>query len=82
MKLAADTQARLLFLARVVEKEIKHLDYADNQVFSPPLTLETVINLEQNPALALKIEAFSSRFCRLQDTLGDKWLPALFTRAR
>ena len=25
----------------------------------------------------MKVEAFVSRFCRLQDTLGDKLLPAL-----
>jgi len=27
--------------------------------------------------MALRVEAFTSRFCRLQDTLGDKFLPAL-----
>ena len=70
-------QARLAFLVRVVEKKIYHLDYADQQVFNPLLEFEQISGLDQNPELALKIEAFTSRFCRLQDTLGDKLLPAL-----
>ncbi|MGM1053162.1 MAG: hypothetical protein ACQEXO_12270 [Pseudomonadota bacterium] len=77
MKLPAETQERLAFLVRVVIKEITHLEYAANQAFTPPLTLETVAGLDSHPALALKLEAFTSRFCRLQDTLGDKLLPAL-----
>jgi hypothetical protein len=77
MNMAAATQERLAFLVRVVDKEIKHLDYADRQVFNPPLEFGQIQTLEQNPDLALKIEAFTSRFCRLQDTLGDKLLPAL-----
>jgi uncharacterized protein with HEPN domain len=77
MNMAAATQERLAFLVRVVDKEIKHLDYADRQVFNQPLEFGQIQTLEQNPDLALKIEAFTSRFCRLQDTLGDKLLPAL-----
>ncbi|MDR9498560.1 MAG: hypothetical protein RI556_05245 [Hydrogenovibrio sp.] len=68
---------RLEFLFRVVEKEIQHLQYAMDQVFSQRITPQTVQKLEQLPELALKIEGFTSRFCRLQDTLGDKLLPAL-----
>ena len=77
MNLLPETQERLNFLVRVVSKEIKHLDYADSQAFGASLTLERVEKLEQDPALALTLEAFTSRFCRLQDTLGDKLLPAL-----
>ncbi|MBU2569389.1 MAG: hypothetical protein KJ725_05005 [Gammaproteobacteria bacterium] len=77
MKIAAEIQARLAFLVRVVEKEIEHLDYADQQVFSSSFNRTSIENLAQTPEYALKIEAFSSRFCRLQDTLGDKLLPAL-----
>ena len=77
MKVAADTQARLAFLVRVVKKEIEHLDYADQHVFSSTFNRSSIENLEDTPELALKIEAFSSRFCRLQDTVGDKLLPSL-----
>src|SRR5690554_8205362 len=77
MTLPAETQERLAFLVRVVGKEITHLEYAANQAFTPRLTLSAVDDLDSNPALALRLEAFTSRFCRLQDTLGDKLLPAL-----
>ncbi|WP_300271946.1 hypothetical protein [Halomonas sp.] len=77
MTLPVETQERLAFLVRVVGKEITHLEYAANQAFTPPLTLSAVDDLDSNPALALRLEAFTSRFCRLQDTLGDKLLPAL-----
>ncbi len=77
MKLSSELQSRLVFLKRVVIKELNHLDYAANQVFNGQLTYEEVEELETNPDLALRVEAFASRFCRLQDTLGDKLLPAL-----
>lgn len=77
MNLPRESQERLAFLVRVVNKEIHHLDYADDQAFSPALTLQDVKDLESRPDVALKLEAFTSRFCRLQDTLGDKLLPAL-----
>ncbi|WP_243402444.1 hypothetical protein [Tamilnaduibacter salinus] len=60
-----------------MSKEIKHLDYAASQVFVDAFTFEAVEALDANPELALKVEAFTSRFCRLQDTLGDKLLPVL-----
>lgn len=77
MKLSPEAIERLRFLSRVVNKEIKHLDYAASQVFSVPLTYEAVNELDTTPDLAMKVEAFTSRFCRLQNTLGDKLLPAL-----
>ncbi|MFC4260102.1 hypothetical protein ACFOZ5_13845 [Marinobacter lacisalsi] len=77
MKTSPETQERLKFLNRVVDKEIKHLDYASEQVFAGAFTYEAVEKLDSTPDLALRVEAFTSRFCRLQDTLGDKLLPAL-----
>ena len=77
MTLTPETEARLQFLSRVVAKEIKHLEYASTQVFEPTLSYEAVEKLDTTPELAMKVEAFTSRFCRLQDTLGDKLLPAL-----
>ncbi len=70
-------QERLSFLTRVVDKEIRHLDYAALQVFNDALTYEAIESLDTNPELALRVEAFTSRFCRLQGTLDDKLLPAL-----
>lgn len=77
MKISPEMQERLRFLCRVVAKEIKHLNYASSQVFGGQLTYESVEVLDANPDLAMRVEAFTSRFCRLQDTLGDKLLPAL-----
>jgi hypothetical protein len=79
MNIAPDVKERLLFLLRVVDKELVHLDYAAAQVFAQPFTLEVAKQLDTDQALALKVEAFSSRFCRLQDTIGDKLLPAWLT---
>lgn len=67
---------RLDFLVRVVRKEIDHLMYANEQVFLPAFTIQDAKSLDANPELALKVEAFTSRFARLQDTVGDKLLPA------
>ncbi|XGA79237.1 hypothetical protein OR573_12090 [Halomonas sp. CH40] len=77
MTLEPHVQSRLEFLLRVVSKEIMHLQYADQQIFGNSLQLSDIETLDQKPELALKLEAFASRFCRLQDTLGDKLLPAL-----
>lgn len=72
-----NTPERLKFLSRVVTKEVEHLEYAVQRVFTKPLAIEDIEQLDNNPELGLRIEAFVSRFCRLQDTLGDKLLPAL-----
>ena len=71
-----DAKERLAFLVRVVEKEIRHLRYSEAQVFDQPITAERMSTLNTDEPLAEKVEAYSSRFCRLQDTLGDKLLPA------
>lgn len=70
-------QERLLFLAKVVRREIKHLQSTDNRLFAQPLTLTLVAQLDSDEDLAERVEAFISRFGRLQDTLGDKLLPNL-----
>jgi len=67
---------RLSFLIRVIGKEIKHLKYSTSQVFKKPITAENIGALIEDPAFSASLEAFSGRFCRLQDTIGDKLLPA------
>jgi len=68
---------RLQFLVRVVRKECRHLITTDQRLFTSLLTLEQVESLEETPDLAEQVDAFVSRFCRLQDTVGDKLLPVL-----
>lgn len=70
-------QERLLFLAKVVKREIKHLQTTDKSLFSSPITLAVIAQLDTDDALAERVDAFVSRFGRLQDTLGDKLLPHL-----
>ena len=66
---------RLQFLARVVKKEIHYLQITDKRLFFTPFTGKMVAQLEKDEALAERVDAFVSRFGRLQDTVGDKLLP-------
>lgn len=68
-------QLRLQFLSRVAQKELKHLQFSQQQVFTEPFTAERAESLLMDEFLAEKVEAFSSRFSRYQDTLGDKLFP-------
>ncbi|MCH8553031.1 MAG: hypothetical protein LAT62_13930 [Natronospirillum sp.] len=66
---------RLHFLVRVVRKEIDHLEYSTGRVFKEQFTVERARSLATDPEQAERVEAYTSRFCRLQDTVGDKLLP-------
>lgn len=77
MTLPAALLQRLQFLVRVVRKERQHLVLTDQRLFAVPFTLAQAADLENNPDLAERVEAFVGRFGRLQDTLGDKLLPVL-----
>lgn len=68
---------RLRFLVRVVRKECVHLETTDRRLFTIPFTPQTAAQLDHDPELAERVEAFSGRYGRLQDTLGDKLLPVL-----
>lgn len=69
--------ARLSFLARVIDKECRHLDGTDRRLFALPMTPERTASMADDTDLAERVEAFVGRFGRLQDTLADKLLPAL-----
>jgi len=56
-------------------KEIKHLNYSSLQVFKEPLTIKRVASLSTDEDMAEKVEAFTSRFSQLQNTVVDKRLP-------
>lgn len=58
-------------------KEAEHLRYSQTTLFSLPIDLAWVQSLGQRPELAEKVEAFVSRFGRLQDHLGEKLLPRM-----
>lgn len=78
MTLEPKVALRLQFLARVVRKECRHLTSTNQRLFgTSPFTVEQATSLETNPDLAERVEAFVSRFGRLQDTAGDKLLPLI-----
>ncbi|BAO81810.1 DNA-binding protein [Serpentinimonas raichei] len=68
---------RLQFLVRVVRKECQHLASTDQRLFAEPFSPQRAAQLQTDPDLAERVEAFVARFGRLQDTLGDKLLPVL-----
>ncbi len=77
MKITPSQTARLEFLVRVTRKECKHLLDTDGRLFSNLFTIEEAKKIEIDPTLAERLDAFVARFGRLQDTVGDKLLPAL-----
>lgn len=79
MKIDTSLALRLGFLSRVTEKEAKHLLDTDARLFGSVFTVEEARKIELDPVLAERLDAFVARFGRLQDTVGDKLLPALLS---
>lgn len=73
----ADLRERLLFLADVVTREEANLSQTDGRLFARAFGLVEVASLPANPDLAERVDAFVSRFGRLQDTLAGALLPRL-----
>jgi len=70
-----DLGARQDHLRRVVNKECYYLIYTVKGLRQVDPQFRWLDALEQNADLTERLDAFVSRFCRLQDTLGDKLLP-------
>ncbi len=64
-----------LYALDLARKEARHLRYSQTTLFALPIDLTWVEDLGRQPELAEKVEAFVSRFGRLQDHLGEKLLP-------
>lgn len=79
MKLAGSLALRLEFLARVSAKECEHLLETDGRLFDQPFTVDQAKRACADPILSERLDAFVGRFGRLQDTVGDKLLPALLS---
>ena len=77
MTLSPAHHERLAFLCRITHKEIQHLQDTDHRLFADLFTVEDAQKIETDPILAERLDAFVSRFGRLQDNLGDKFLPQL-----
>lgn len=75
---SAEERERIAFLLRVTRKEAEHLAQTDTLLFAQgAMDAGRAAALPQQAMLAERVDAFVARFGRLQDTLGDKLLPAL-----
>ncbi|HFD78957.1 MAG TPA: hypothetical protein ENK05_01025 [Gammaproteobacteria bacterium] len=72
-----DSQAeRFLRTLDIVHREGKHLLYSWQRLFGQGhIDRSWVESLDGQPELAERLEAFVSRFGRMQDTIADKLLP-------
>ena len=68
---------RLRFLVKIVRRESLHLRATDERLFASPLTPERLQSIDTDHAKAEQLDAFVARFARLQDTVGDKFVPTL-----
>ena len=59
----------------LAEKEVAHLAYTHRTLFAQSIDLQWVQALASHEDLAEKIDAFVSRFGRLQDHIGEKLIP-------
>ena len=64
-------------LAPITAKEVRYLEQVVNKLRLMNIDLAWVESLENSEDHSVTLDAFVSRFGRLQDTLGDKLLPAL-----
>ena len=74
-----DLMVRLQFLADVVQAQARLLALTHGRLFAEPMTSERAVAMRGDADLSERADAFVDRFGRLQDTLGDKLLPALLT---
>jgi len=59
----------------LAQRELGHLEYTYRTLFATPIDLAWVQALPNREDLAEKIDAFVSRFGRLQDHIGERLVP-------
>ena len=64
-------------LIKVTEKEVRYLTRTANRLNELNINLSWVESLDNNDLHSEMLDAFVSRYRRLQVTLGDKLLPAM-----
>lgn len=70
-------QPRFIALTNIVQREGMWLRRTDERLFQVAIDPAWIARLEDNDDLSERLEAFVSRFGRMQDTIGDKLLPSL-----
>ncbi len=66
---------RLGATLETVRREGVRLLYSQQGLACQTTDKRRVVELENNPAMAERLEAFVSRYSRMQDTIGEKLLP-------
>lgn len=66
---------RFLYTLEIVRREGTHLGYSRQRLFSDRIDTAWVIALAEQPEIAERLEAFVSRYGRMQDTIAGKLLP-------
>jgi len=66
---------RFLQTLAIVAREGEHLSYSWRGLFRQTIDVAWVSHLEHAPDIAEQLEAFVSRFGRMQDTMADKLFP-------
>jgi len=69
-------KARLQMLQETSKLELLHLQQTNQRLFAQPWSQEAMANKMLDIDFAERVDAFVARFGRLQDLLGDKYLPA------
>lgn len=77
MTTAQDSQFVVGQLIRVTAKEARYLERTADRLRALNIDLSWVESLENSDEHSEMLDAFVSRYGRLQDTLGDKLLPAM-----
>lgn len=76
MNLPLSNHQKLVTSFEIAEKEARHLHYSWNQLFKyRNIDLEWVEHVEDNPDEGVVLEAFVSRFSRLQDHIAGRLIP-------
>ena len=76
LHLPESERQRLTQLRDTAQRELQHLQTTTGRLFSSPFTADELQALCQNEDFAERLDAFVARFGRLQDLIGDKFLPA------
>ena len=76
MNIPKGEQERLHSLMGIAQREGVLLLQTDTRLFANPFSALELPKLLEQPDFSERTDAFVARFGRLQDLLGDKWLPA------
>jgi hypothetical protein len=74
----SDTE-RLIWLLEVAGREGLHLLATTERLLQEQIDADWVRRLDSEAVLAERVDAFVARFGRLQDHLGNKLVPELFS---